>query len=556
MDDSNTNRLSQIDALRGLAALVTLAFHYTTRYDQLFIHTSPLAVSAALGQKGVFLFFAISGFVIFMTLDRAREPMDFVVSRFSRLYPVYWASVLFTAAVLAFADVPGFRFSAGQVLANLTMVHGFFRLRDLDGVYWSLQVELLFYLWALGLWLVGAVRRPVGLCIAWSALALAANLWDASTRWPFPGTLRIFLLLDFIPFFVLGIVAYVSLRDRRLDRPHVAALGLAVLAVAAAGDTLMTAVAVASGGLIFAGSRGRLKPLDHRVLLFLGAISYPLYLTHQVMGQLVILHLENAGVAPWLAIAVATATAIAVASALHFAIEMPAMRAIRARYRRRRQAQAPHGRRTLPWLAGSGTALAALAAAFFVTGRLDRGAVGAPRGASPQPFQVALAPQLAPAQRVAKPILVIASAPEGAKARLGDLLANRGALERTLREVAVPDYSSAAVLLQVGEADALAGTAASTFQEELVTLRERLDRAGMNGPLIVARTTYCSGRESGPLRRAVEKAAASRAGIYVGPDIDQLGGSVRRDDCALNDTGTRGPWSFGARACARSPSGR
>ena len=378
--------MSQVDALRGLAAIVVLAFHYTTRYDQLFVHTEPLALSVAAGQKGVFLFFAISGFVIFMTLDRIRDPMDFVVSRFSRLYPVYWVSVLLTALLVATGDLPGFHVTVTQVLANLTMLHGFFRVRDVDGVYWSLQVELLFYVWALVLWLVGGLRRGVGIAVAWSALALAANLWDAAAPWAVPGTVRFFLLLDFIPFFVLGIVAYLSLRDRRLDRAHLAALALAVLAVAAAGDETMAGVAVASAVLVFAASRGHLRWLEHRALLLLGAISYPLYLTHQVYGHWIILRLERAGVMPWLAIAAATVVALLLATLLHFAVEMPAMNAIRARYRRHREARASSAfRRRLPWLAGSGVALAAFATAFFITGRLDRGAaVEAQRAAPPR----------------------------------------------------------------------------------------------------------------------------------------------------------------------------
>src|SRR5690606_6778553 len=85
-----TARLGELDALRGLAALAVVAFHYTTSYAQQVGHLQPLGFGFTPGNYGVHLFFLISGYVIFMTLEHTRDGMDFVVSRFSRLYPAYW----------------------------------------------------------------------------------------------------------------------------------------------------------------------------------------------------------------------------------------------------------------------------------------------------------------------------------------------------------------------------------------------------------------------------------------------------------------------------------
>ena len=65
---SSAPRLAQLDALRGIAALAVVLFHYTTRYDQLFGHAQSPALSFPYGYLGVNLFFMISGFVILMTL--------------------------------------------------------------------------------------------------------------------------------------------------------------------------------------------------------------------------------------------------------------------------------------------------------------------------------------------------------------------------------------------------------------------------------------------------------------------------------------------------------
>jgi peptidoglycan/LPS O-acetylase OafA/YrhL len=55
--------------------------------------------SVPWGYLGVNLFFVISGFVIFMTLDRTLVPLDFVISRTSRLFPAYWAAIIITMVI-------------------------------------------------------------------------------------------------------------------------------------------------------------------------------------------------------------------------------------------------------------------------------------------------------------------------------------------------------------------------------------------------------------------------------------------------------------------------
>ncbi|MCM2335320.1 MAG: acyltransferase family protein, partial [Pseudomonas sp.] len=115
---SSTGRVVELDALRGLAALAVVAFHYTTHYQAQVGHAQPLGFGFPFGNYGVHLFFLISGFVIFMTLERTRSPLDFVVSRFSRLFPAYWAAMAVTAAVVYTVGLPGQRLPLRDLLLD------------------------------------------------------------------------------------------------------------------------------------------------------------------------------------------------------------------------------------------------------------------------------------------------------------------------------------------------------------------------------------------------------------------------------------------------------
>jgi peptidoglycan/LPS O-acetylase OafA/YrhL len=74
--------------------------------------------------------------------------------------------------------------------------------------------------------------------------------------------------------------------------------------------------------------------LRNRVLLFLGACSYPLYVVHQNIGFIEIRYLENIGLSPLLAIAITAATIVALASVISRWIEVPSNRFLRSLYRR------------------------------------------------------------------------------------------------------------------------------------------------------------------------------------------------------------------------------
>ena len=89
-------------------------------------------------------FFLISGFVIAASAA-GKTPRQFAVGRALRLYPAFWAGVLITATVAAFLGGSEMSVTFPQVLANLTMMPEYFGQAPVDGVYWTLMLELKFY---------------------------------------------------------------------------------------------------------------------------------------------------------------------------------------------------------------------------------------------------------------------------------------------------------------------------------------------------------------------------------------------------------------------------
>ncbi|MDT7935254.1 MAG: acyltransferase [Sphingomonadaceae bacterium] len=328
------SRVVELDALRGLAALAVVLFHFSTRFQAVYGHSGPLGWSVPWGQYGVHLFFGISGFVIFMTLERTVRAMDFVVSRFSRLYPGYWAAILLTTAAVQLGGMHDLQISLSDLLVNVTMLQNYLNARPVDGVYWTLAVELSFYVCMFGLWRVGLIRRIEWVLIAWVGLKWA---W---AYLPLSYTLGQLLVQDTVPLFAIGISAYRIWSGERRWLEAGPMAGLALLTSAALDPRPVFAAALVIAAVFAAFAAGWLGVLRARPLAWLGSVSYALYLLHENIGWTVILRLEQAGAAPNVAVAAALALTGLLAWAVTRFIEQPALQAIRAAWLRRKQAVA------------------------------------------------------------------------------------------------------------------------------------------------------------------------------------------------------------------------
>lgn len=331
---SSTNRLSQLDALRGIAAMLVVLFHFTTRYDELYQHTGPTLFSLPWGHLGVNLFFMISGFVIFMTLERTARPMDFVVSRASRLYPAYWVAIALTFGITHWLGLPGKEVDAASALMNLTMVHSFAGVPNVDGVYWTLEVELLFYAWAFLCYRLRLLGHVHLILAALFALRLAYHLAALWFQVDLPWIGARLLILPFIGWFGAGIMVYRLAQGGALWKRDMAVLAAAVLLVGVADAPGMGLLMAALALVLYGAARGRLRLLDNRVMVGLGTISYSLYLLHENIGWAVMRQLEARGVSPDLAIAAVLVLVCCMAAAVTMLVERPAMAWVRSRYRR------------------------------------------------------------------------------------------------------------------------------------------------------------------------------------------------------------------------------
>ena len=140
------------------------------------------------------------------------------------------------------------------------------------------------------------------------------------------------LIQETIPFFAIGICCY-RLRTGAIDwRWAAVILPWAIGSVFFINQYKMGSVAVVTTVIFLSFTYGYAKWLSAKPLLWLGGISYTLYLVHQNIGHVIIRTLELRGVNPNAAILVAMTVAIALAVTITTLIERPALTWVRERY--------------------------------------------------------------------------------------------------------------------------------------------------------------------------------------------------------------------------------
>jgi len=297
-------------ALRGIAALAVLAFHYRYTINMQFPGAGDRLFG--WGAIGVDLFFALSGFVITLSVARMsagpKAARHFIQRRLLRLLPAYYFLLLLSFALGGGMSLLHYQDKLDNLISALTFTtvsadNGPFYIDDsgLYGIRWTLNYEIWFYLlmacslllrhrWIIlaALLITSLILFPLsqgqaisletqGYAFRHGMLNLITNpiIWEFAAgvavglAWPvllrLPTLVRRLLLTGILFWIIWHII----------DRSHVAH-GLTY----SGGIVSLLLMAIAINDDLLA----KLTP---RVLIWLGNISYSLYLIHNVIMRMV-----------------------------------------------------------------------------------------------------------------------------------------------------------------------------------------------------------------------------------------------------------------------------
>jgi len=335
-----------LDTLRGIAAMTVVLFHFTSAFDDAFpaAHFQRAWVSFSGGRYGVQLFFVLSGFVILWSIDRVDRVRDFVVGRFSRLYPPFWVSLAISSLAIPLFGMHELHFTGTALAANVTMLPSWFRQPAISGVYWTLSIEMVFYIL---LAIFFACRLLTTERVTWTVLGLF--LFDmvviggaAMARHGFSGLHD--QGQDYIHLFVAGMACFLLWQNKARPRWLLWCLFLQAPFVDLLRQRPIPAIVTAAILVVVQlAVTGRLPFLEARPLVFLGKISYSLYLLHMNLGYGIQRWLLQHGVNRNLAIGICVVESVVLAWAMWAAVERRVSPWVRGRLSRRTPKVVPVG---------------------------------------------------------------------------------------------------------------------------------------------------------------------------------------------------------------------
>jgi peptidoglycan/LPS O-acetylase OafA/YrhL len=298
MTRTAAERLDYLDALRGLATIAVIVYHTAIIPATKVVLPAWLAPIVLNGGSGaVTLFFMISVFALLhISRSYPGEPhakSRFFIRRLCRIMPLYYSWL-----ILSLAWPSGAAVTPLELLASST-----FTFNLIPGTQWSvvpggwtLGVEMIFYLlFPLLLSLVFNLRRAVIFLLV--AAAVALTHYFGIRRLALSPSIDLgeyIIYISFfhqLPVFALGVLSYFicgRLAAASIAKPR--RYGAALLAVGAAGSVLLSFstqgpmflyLFAATFSCVMIGlSLYPMKVLVNRATVFLGVISYSLYLNH------------------------------------------------------------------------------------------------------------------------------------------------------------------------------------------------------------------------------------------------------------------------------------
>ncbi len=293
-----------ITGMRGYAALMVVSIHLFSALPDLSDTTKTIL---SYGPLGVVIFFVVSAYTICLTLDKKKPSyLEFVKRRFLRIAPAYYL-ILLIVFCLGLHSYWGDHFKNGFDLASLLAHMSFLNILSYEhqnnaiGVEWTLPLEFFYYLFlpaiftlskyrwgiaviiitGIAMWFLDDINQTYinqplekGLANAWSPgryyICFAIGVMAYRVRAIYPQIGKKFSGSPVTIFIISAAVAAIYISPQHYYHAPLAIVSIATALLLITGDTKNNAQQI-----IF----------ENKAILYMGTISYSLYLYHMPVKE-------------------------------------------------------------------------------------------------------------------------------------------------------------------------------------------------------------------------------------------------------------------------------
>lgn len=212
-------------------------------------------------------------------------------------------------------------------LMNFTLLHSYLDCAHVDGAYWSLVVEVTFYGWmALLFYALKSWQQLRIVLFRWIMVSYVAVMTAESLSPTLSFILTGLLFTNYAPHFISGILLHRWHKAGRLSTSELFFLALSMSHAIIAYPTPFNVFVLGCYAVFVLAISGYLDFIVNKLTLWLGSLSYSLYLIHQNIGYGIIDHSYAIGLLGATGVSLAIGVAFILATLIHYYVEKPALR--------------------------------------------------------------------------------------------------------------------------------------------------------------------------------------------------------------------------------------
>lgn len=275
MKDKN----NQIEGLRGAAASLVVVYHVFFRFKELYLNQN-IGVLNYLGGLGAITFLILSAYLISGKKIDEFSLLQWYKKKFVRLWPLYAIAVTVIFALLRIFQLPEKQLSMIDYLLNLFCINGFIGAQYVDGAHWYITTLISLIVIVGVLKKIGRIEK-ITVLVAWLFGMIFIR---------FLGSNLIYKILGggYAGIFVCGISLFNLLNSTDVHRKrHLIPLVLGSLYTFRMAGTERGIECIIAMIIVALVVKERLSPLNNKVLVYIGGMSYSLYLIHQQVAYVI-----------------------------------------------------------------------------------------------------------------------------------------------------------------------------------------------------------------------------------------------------------------------------
>jgi len=275
-----------------------------------------------LGQLGVAIFFLISGYVITLSLEKYHG-FGFLINRIIRIYPVYIAGFFMTILGLYLVDFQndGIPYTITELFIHILIIpRQWLNFPAIDGISWTLEIELYFYLTMYIIYQLPKKIRNYSMLLLFFSSVVIVYIHKLGGY-----ELKVILMIGYM---LLGYFFYIF-QHGLINKWHLLILilvGCLSVGIYYQNNAVGRYLPYLLAPILFWVMLFRFKnyKIDN-ISKFLSQISYPLYVVHPIFGYGILIYLLKSGFSSWNALIIVLFLVFILAYMIHLYVERPAM---------------------------------------------------------------------------------------------------------------------------------------------------------------------------------------------------------------------------------------